>query len=86
MNGWWGGNCEDFPSKFSCVTKPKNAVGEPFSYSINSGIKKVWMSGWVEEEGSITIFRRKLLFHNAENFCRGTLLCCVSEKFRGKNL
>ena len=40
------------------------------------------MSGWEEEEGSITIFCRKFLFHNAENFCRGTLLCCVSEKFR----
>ena len=24
----------------------------------------------------------KFLSHNAEIFCRGTLLCCVSEKFR----
>ena len=61
---------------------PKNAVGGHFSHSLVSGIEKVWIRGGGEEEGSITIFCRKFLFHNAENFCRGTLLCCVSEKFR----
>ena len=76
-----GEECQDIPSKNPCLTKPKYAVDESFSHSIISGIEKVWMSGGGgEEEGSITIFCRKLLFHNAENFCRGTLLCCVSEK------
>ena len=32
--------------------------------------------------GSIEIFRRKFLSQSARLFRRGTLLCCVSEKFR----
>ena len=29
-----------------CLTVPKNAVGEPFSLSLVSGIEKVWIKGW----------------------------------------
>ena len=81
MRGW-GEERQDFPSKISCLTVPKNAVGEPFCHCLILGIESLVKSGGGEEERSITIFCRKLLFHNAENFCRGTLLCPVSEKFR----
>ena len=37
------GEYEDFPSKVFCLTVPKNAVGEPFSHSLVSGIEKVWI-------------------------------------------
>ena len=68
--------------KISCLTVPKNAVGEPFCHCLILGIESLVKRGGGEEEGSITIFCRKLLFHNAGNFCRGALLCRVSEKFR----
>ena len=35
-----------FPSKIFCLTVPKNAVGEPFSLSLLSGIEKFSMRGW----------------------------------------
>ena len=38
--------CHDFASKVICLTVPKNALGEPFSLSLISGIEKVWMRGW----------------------------------------
>ena len=40
------GDNRDFPSKFACLTVPKNFVGKPFSLSLISGIEKVWMRGW----------------------------------------
>ena len=40
------GEVSRFPSKIFCLTVPKNAVGEPFSLSLISGIEKVWMRGW----------------------------------------
>ena len=40
------GDNRDFPSKFACLTVPKNFVGKPFSLSIISGIEKVWMRRW----------------------------------------
>ena len=40
------GEVSRFPSNFFCLTVPKNAVGEPFSLSLISGIEKVWMRGW----------------------------------------
>ena len=42
MRGW-GEECQEIPSKFPCLTVPKNAVGEPFSPSLISGIEKVWI-------------------------------------------
>ena len=41
-----GGEYQGFPSNFFCLAVPKNAVGEPFSLSLISGIEKVWMRGW----------------------------------------
>ena len=62
-----------------CLTVPKNAVGEPFSLSLISGIEKVWMRGW----GGVSRFSFDFfLSHTTETFRRGTLLCCVSEIFR----
>ena len=40
-----GGGVSRFPVDFFCLTVPKNAVGEPFSLSLISGIEKVWMRG-----------------------------------------
>ena len=40
------GKVSRFPSKVFCLTVPKNAVGEPFSLSLTSGIEKIWMRGW----------------------------------------
>ena len=42
--GGWG--VSRFCSEFFCLTVPKNAIGEPFSLSLISGIEKVWMRGW----------------------------------------
>ena len=38
--GGGGGECQDFPSKISRLTVPKNFVGQPFSVSLFSGIEK----------------------------------------------
>ena len=72
-----GGECQDFPSKISCLTVPKNFVGQPFRVSLISVIEKFYAS-----EGYVLIFCRNFLSHGAEKLLRGTLLCCVSEKFR----
>ena len=78
--GW--GECQEFPSKFSCITVPKNFIGQPLRVSLNSGIEKLYAS-----EGYVTISVEVFLSDNAEKFCRGTLLCCVPENFRQrKNL
>ena len=71
-----GGECQDIPSKISCLTVPKNFVGQPFRVSLVSSIKNFYAS-----EGYVTIFCRNFLSHSAEKFRRGTLLCCVSENF-----
>ena len=39
------GEVSRFPSEIFCLTVPKNAVGEPFSLSLISGIEKNWMRG-----------------------------------------
>ena len=49
------GEVKRFPLKIFCLTVPKNAVGEPFSLSLISGVEKVWMRGW---RGGIKYFRR----------------------------
>ena len=46
-----GGEYHNFPSKFFCLTVPKNFVGEPFSVSMISGIENFYAS-----EGYATIF------------------------------
>ena len=52
--GGGGREYHNFLSKIFCLTVPKNAVGEPFSLSLFSGIEKIYAS-----EGYVTIFRRK---------------------------
>ena len=42
------GEVSRFLLKVFCLTVPENAVGEPFSLSLISGIEKVWMRGWGE--------------------------------------
>ena len=77
MRGWGGGECQDFPSKISCLTVPKKFAGQPFRVSLISGIEKIYAS-----EGYVTIFCRNLLSHSDEKVRRGTLLCCVSDIYR----
>ena len=46
----------DSPSKFFCLTVPKEFVREPFSVSLFSGAEEVWIR---EVVGSIKIFCRQ---------------------------
>ena len=39
---------------------PKNAVGEPFSLSLISGIEKIWMRGWGGGGGEFHDFPSKI--------------------------
>ena len=57
------GGVSRFSVEIFCLAVPKNAVGEPCSLSLISGIEKVWMRGG---GGSVKIFRRK--FHISQ--CR----------------
>ena len=64
------GEVTRFLSKIFCLTVPKNAVGEPFSLSLFSGIRKVQVRGW----GVVSSFSiESLLSYSAENFRRATL-------------
>ena len=54
--------CQDFPSKISCLTVPKNFVKQPFRVSLISVIKKFCAS-----EGYVTIFRRKFFVSQYRN-------------------
>ena len=67
-----GGEYQYFPSKLFCFTVPKIFVGESFSVSLISGIKKFRIGGGEEvSRFSVVIF----LPHSTENLRRGTLLC-----------
>ena len=46
-----GRGYQNFPSKFFCLTVPKNFVGEHFSVSLVSGTQNLYVS-----EGYVTIF------------------------------
>ena len=72
------GECQDFPSKVFCLTVLKTFAGESFTVAIFSGIQKVWLRGVEYREFPSKYF----LSQNAESFCRGALLRCVSESFR----
>ena len=66
--------------EFFCLTVSNNAVGEPFSLSLISGIEKVPIRELGERE--FQDFPSKfLLSQSAENFRWVTLLCCLSETF-----
>ena len=70
------GMYQDFASKSFCLTVPEFFV-KTFRVSQFSGLEKFHAS-----EGYVTFFCRNFLCHSVEKFCMGTLLCCVSEKFR----
>ena len=53
------GEVSRFLSNFFCLTVSKNAVVEPFSLSLISGIEKTRMRGW---GGSIKTFRQYCVF------------------------
>ena len=73
------GEVSRFPSKIFCLTVSKRAVGEPFSLSSISGIKKVWMREW--GGGSVKFFRRKFFVSKSQKISYGNPLCCISENF-----
>ena len=50
MRGW-GRVCQDFPSKDSFISLPKNFVGQPFRVSLISVIEKLSAS-----DGYVTIY------------------------------
>ena len=57
-----------FPLKNFRLTVPKNFVGEPFFVSKNFWYRKnLWIRGG-EEEGSMTIFCRKLFLSQCRKF------------------
>ena len=70
---------QDFPSKVFCTTNPKTLAREPFCvvFQKTSGIEKVY----AYERGLSRFSVESFLYHNAENFGKGTLLCCVSGNF-----
>ena len=72
-----GGECQDFLSKISCLTVPKNFAGQPFRVSLISGIEKFYAS-----EGYVTILCRIFSSLSDEKVRRGTLLCCFSDNYR----
>ena len=58
------GEVQRFRLIFFCLTGSKNAIGEPFSLSLISGIEKVWVKGW----GKIKIFSRKFFVSQCRKF------------------
>ena len=74
---WGEGKYQDFPSKVFSLTVTKNFVGQILSVSLNSGFEKFYAP---EVMSRFSV--QNILSHSAENFRRGPLLCCVSEKYR----
>ena len=71
-------------SRFSvdlfCLKVPKFSFGKPFSVSLISNRKSLDKRG-----GGVGVSRfsvEKFLSQSAENFCRGNLVCSVSESFQ----
>ena len=60
-----------------CLTWPKNSAGETFSVSPISV-----MGIFFASEGCHNFLSKVFLSHSTEKIRRGTVLCCVSEKFR----
>ena len=70
------GECQKFRS-FFFLTVSKNFVGEQFSVSLIPGIEKFYPFSGLCHEFPSKIFCLTV----PKRFRRGTLLCCVSEKF-----
>ena len=74
------GEYQDFPSKFFCLTVPKNFAFQSFTVAIISGIEKVWIRRGASRF-SVEIF----LSHSAEKFRGAIFHCCNNFGYR-KNL
>ena len=59
-----GGEYEEFPSEFFCLTLPKNSAGVSFTVALISGVQKVWIRG----VGGIKIFHRKFFASQCRKF------------------
>ena len=70
---------QDFLKKVRCLRVLKNFVGESFCAVFQ---KIVGKKKFMDQKGVSKFFKEGLLSHSSEEFRRGTLLCCVSEKFR----
>ena len=71
---------QDFPSKVFCTTTPKTFAREPLCvvFQKTSGIEEDYAL-----KGGLSRFSvERFLYHNAENFGKGTFLCFFSENFR----
>ena len=77
MDKRWGGEYQDFPSKFLSHSAENFRRGEPFNASLISGTEKVWIRGG---EGEYQDFPSQFLSHCTETFHWKTL-GVVSEKF-----
>ena len=62
------------------LTVPKNAVGEPFSLSLISGMEKVWIRGW---GGDWQDFPSKFLCLTVRKSFVGEPFCAVFQKISG---
>ena len=70
------GGHQDFPSKVFCLRVSKISVGQSFTVATISGIEKVWIR---EGGGGISRFSvENILSHDAENFRRAILQCCIN--------
>ena len=74
MRGW--GDCQDFPSNTFCLTVLKNFAGHTLECHYFK-VSKIFRLKGVMSRTYVEIF----LNLSSESFRRGTLLCCVSEKF-----
>ena len=64
-----GGEYQDFPSKFFCLTVPKILVGDPFNFPQTRVTKNV-----KDKRGGDSRFSvEDILFHSAESFCKRPL-------------
>ena len=75
-----GRQYQDFPSKFFCLTVPKEFVREPFRVSLISGMEKFFAS-----EGYVTIFEflSNFFWHTLPKNFVGEPFCAVFHKIFG---
>ena len=78
------GECQDIPSKFLCLTVPKNFGGHLFSVSLIWGIEKHCAS-----QGYVTIFLRNFVPQYRKTLQGNTSVLCfgkfpVTNKFMDK--
>ena len=75
----WGGGHHGFAEKFLSHSA-ENFVEEPFCAVFeNFPVAKIL---WIRGGGGVArVSLERFLSYSIEKFVRGTLLCCVSEKF-----